>query len=152
MGWGGGGGGNLYVLFLISNILPQLEQSSFNYQHRHQVSDHLLHQQLLQLLLLLNQHPGNKKKRRRRKRLGHSAFQPTTVIFATILVHFWLYLKRFEIKTTLLSFQWTFVKFNIPFSSISMEIWRFRGDCTMNHHIVASKLTTLPWRIFFFRC
>ena len=62
-----GGGNLLCFLFLISNILPQLEPSTFNRRHRHQFPDHMLHHHLM---LLLKQHPDKKKTEEEEKRLG----------------------------------------------------------------------------------
>ena len=91
VGGGGGGGNLLYLLCLISNTMPQLEQSSLqpstDLQHRHLLQttsyNHLL------LLHLLNSRKGKHNQQQARipppplsrgveKPEGPSALQPTT--------------------------------------------------------------------------
>ena len=90
-----GGGGCSLFLFLISDILPQLDESSFKRCHRHQFPDHLQHHHLL---LVLNQLLGKKKTEEKRlesplsqevdKSKGPSALQHTTGIISKWLKTF----------------------------------------------------------------
>ena len=93
----------LFLIFLISNILPQLEPSSFNRRHRHHFPDHLLHHHLL---LLLNQHHPDERTTQEEQRIrtplsrglgsqkGLRPLQPNTVILpgvSRLVVRFPIY-------------------------------------------------------------
>ena len=76
VGWGGGGGNLLYLLCLISNTMPQLEQSSLQpstyLQHRHLLQttsyNHLL---LLHLLISRKGKPKQQQPRWGVEKPGH---------------------------------------------------------------------------------